>query len=410
MTSIYVLYGHNSRNAYFPTGIKVTPDQWRDDQNKPVNSKHPDFNKLNLLAGKERAKIQQVVVNLQLKEIEPTIVAVRDALYESKPDMDIAQLNLVALLDIHIEDHCKKKKGYALNTIKNYRTTYRRLKEYTDKQYKGVLRPSQITMKFYNDFVQHLRQDKGMGDNGVGGIIKLLIAFLRIMADPDLGYGMEFPVNLTKFTVPHEEREVIYLDQDELAALEQCDFEKELSKEPESKYTVQHLDETRDLFVFACYSGLRISDLMRIGKQHNIEGDVIRMKAHKTGKALAVPILPPVRAILEKYNYILPRMLEQTYNKQIKICCRLTGIDAPIEQQTRKDGQKIYSKVPKWELISSHRAISTFCTHALERGVPANQIAKIVGKTVKTLLSRYIGTSKEGPTLRAMFKAYGYDR
>jgi len=45
----------------------------------------------------------------------------------------------------------------------------------------------------------------------------------------------------------------------------------------------------------------------------------------------------------------------------------------------------------------------------MERGVPANQIAEVTGKTVKVLLDRYIGTSSEGATLRAMFKAYGYE-
>jgi len=248
-----------------------------------------------------------------------------------------------------------------------------------------------------------------MGDNGVGGIIKLLKAFLRIMADPDEGYGMEFPVNLTKFTVPHEERDPVYLTQEELATLEKCDFEKELAKEPESKYTVQHLDQTRDLFVFVCYSGLRISDLQRVGKQHNIEGNVIRLRSHKTGKPVMVPILPPNRTILEKYSYQLPRFTEREYNRRIKIACRLAGIDAPIEQQTRKDGQKIYTKVPKWQEISSHNAIYTFCTHAMERGVPPNQIAQVTGKTVKVLLDRYIGKSSEERTIKAMYKAYGFD-
>jgi len=45
----------------------------------------------------------------------------------------------------------------------------------------------------------------------------------------------------------------------------------------------------------------------------------------------------------------------------------------------------------------------------MEKGVPPNQIAQVTGKTVKILLKRYIGKSEEGPTLRAMFKAYGFD-
>jgi len=55
------------------------------------------------------------------------------------------------------------------------------------------------------------------------------------------------------------------------------------------------------------------------------------------------------------------------------------------------------------------QSIYTFCTHAMEKGVPPNQISQVTGKTVKVLLDRYIGTSSEGATLIAMYKAYGYD-
>ncbi len=133
------------------------------------------------------------------------------------------------------------------------------------------------------------------------------------------------------------------------------------------------------------------------------------MVAAKTGKPVRVPILPPVRAILEKYSYQLPRFIEQKYNYRIKVACRLAGIDAPIEQQTRKEGQKVYTKVPKWQEISSHNAVSTFCTQAMEKGVPANQIAEVTGKTVKVLLKRYIGKSSEDATIKAIYKAYGFD-
>ncbi len=254
LSVVYILYSHKSKNGYFSTGVKVKPDQFQgyDNPDKPITEITPNWRKLNQQAQNKKARIIQALSKLDDKGIDPTIEAVRDALQGTKPDVDPTQLNLVALLDTHINEDCTKKKRFALNTIMNYRVCYHRLKEYTDKQYKGVLRPPQVTMKFYNDFVEWLRTSEGINDNSIGSHIKNLKAFLRVMADPDEGYGIKFSVNLTKFEVLHEEKEVIYLTQEELTALEQCDFEKELSKEPETRYTAQHLDQhVTFLFLYA---------------------------------------------------------------------------------------------------------------------------------------------------------------
>jgi len=150
LSVIYVLYSHDSRNAYFSTGAKVKPEQFQGytDPDNPITEKTPNWRKLKLQCQQKKAAITQALITLADKGIDPTIEAVRDALQDSKPDVDPTQLNLVALLDTHINEYCTKKKRFALNTIKNYRVCYHRLKEYTDKQYKGVLRPPQVTMKF----------------------------------------------------------------------------------------------------------------------------------------------------------------------------------------------------------------------------------------------------------------------
>jgi len=66
--------------------------------------------------------------------------------------------------------------------------------------------------------------------------------------------------------------------------------------------------------------------------------------------------------------------------------------DWPVLISWLKNGyslqQKSVLKRPKHELITSHRAISTFITHAVENKVPLNIISSITGKTTKIILSR----------------------
>ncbi len=402
---IYVQYSHNSKNAYFSTGVKIKPDQYQGDSNqdKPVKDKTPNAKKLNLKAQSIKADITQALLSLSNDGVEPTVQAVRNELNKPEEKADTNEVNLLQLFETFIVDYRPKGKKPAANTIKNYKVCQHRLKEYSGGQ---PLRPPQITMKFYDSFVDWLGTNVEMNENSIGAIIKNLVVFLKWLEDPDNGYGIIFPVDLRKFKVLYEEREVIYLTQEELESLEGYSF---VSNDKKLPYSPTQLEEARDLFVFVCYTGLRVSDLMRVGKQHNIEGDVIRMKAHKTGKPVAVPILPPVRSILEKYNYNLPRIVEQTYNKRIKVACQLAGIDSPVETMVTKQGMKTYPKVPKWQVISSHRAIATFCTHAMERGVPVKQIAEVTGKTIKVLLRRYIGSSTEDTAIRTMYKAYGFE-
>ncbi|GHT34516.1 hypothetical protein AGMMS49574_22090 [Bacteroidia bacterium] len=66
------------------------------------------------------------------------------------------------------------------------------------------------------------------------------------------------------------------------------------------------LDFTKDMFVFACFTGISYVDLYNL-KHDNIQTqeDGSRMlifKRHKTGVNSCVPLLPILQAILEKYR------------------------------------------------------------------------------------------------------------
>lgn len=77
-----------------------------------------------------------------------------------------------------------------------------------------------------------------------------------------------------------------------------------------------------------------------------------------------------------------------------------------VEIQFKKKGLKTYSKVEKWKLLSSHRAVATFITHCGERGISAKTVSEITGKTVKVILDHYYGTNEDF-IIKQMHRAFG---
>lgn len=121
------------------------------------------------------------------------------------------------------------------------------------------------------------------------------------------------------------------------------------------------LVRVRDLFIFSCYSGLAFSDLMdfRPGKLER-EGDETYLYGHriKTGKEYIVLILPKAQAILEKYDYDLPKYTNQYYNKRLKELAEESGVEQDL---------------------SAHWGRITFGFLALNEGVRIEVVSKALG-------------------------------
>ena len=91
-------------------------------------------------------------------------------------------------------------------------------------------------------------------------------------------------------------------------------MEKDLSKRP-------RWERTRDLFIVGCYTGLRFSDWHKISKDNIEEEDgeeLLEILTQKTKQLVMIPILPELQTILKKYDYVLPRVCPQEFNRTIK--------------------------------------------------------------------------------------------
>jgi site-specific recombinase XerD len=130
----------------------------------------------------------------------------------------------------------------------------------------------------------------------------------------------------------------------------------------------------RDIFVFACYTGLSFSDIAKLSRVHLKQGadgkEWIIIDRSKTNNRCRIPILPKAKEILKKYeNYpktaykdvLLPVLTNQKMNSYLKELGDICSIN---------------------KSITMHIARHTFATSVtLGNGVPIETVSKILGHT-----------------------------
>ncbi len=77
------------------------------------------------------------------------------------------------------------------------------------------------------------------------------------------------------------------------------------------------LDRVRDLFTFACVTGLRISDIGNLTKA-NIKNGFIYLNIIKSSQNSGIPLTKHALKILGKYEFKFPKIFGQKVNDYLK--------------------------------------------------------------------------------------------
>lgn len=129
------------------------------------------------------------------------------------------------------------------------------------------------------------------------------------------------------------------------------------------------LSVQRDIFVFQCFVGCRVGDLMTFTNDF-IKNGMLEYTPHKTkdkgsqSKQVRVPLTAEAIAILDKYKNVdkdgrvLPFISPQKYNQAIKEVFKAAGVTRMVEVRHPISGE--IEKRPINEIASSHLARRTF--------------------------------------------------
>lgn len=193
-------------------------------------------------------------------------------------------------------------------------------------------------------------------------------------------------------TISKQELETI----EGLPALGKFMVEKQREKKTIRKYFID-LDLVRDIFVFACRTGQRISDIKRF-QAIQVVGDVwtfTQRKGNRTKiKSIRIPLdgfITNALLILRKYNYSLPKVSEADINLGIKEIAKRAGITEAFYIERWAGNKKIQIPGFKYEFLSSHTGKKSFITILAGLGVPLKNISDFTGTSIRTIEKHYLG-------------------
>ncbi len=141
----------------------------------------------------------------------------------------------------------------------------------------------------------------------------------------------------------------------------------------------------RDIFVFQCLIGCRVSDLLKLTRRNLIAGAIEyipRKTKDERPTTVRVPLNSIAKEIVNRYEdkdraALLPFISAQQYNSAIKEVFTLAGLNRMVtvmDPQSRQEVQK-----PLNEIASSHLARRTFVGKLYKQVKDPNLIAKLSG-------------------------------
>ena len=189
--------------------------------------------------------------------------------------------------------------------------------------------------------------------------------------------------------------DAIYLTEEEIERIYKLNISKLMDEgEIDRKSTIER---TRDLFIIACWTGLRRSDINRLEKAtFNLKDKTITTTAEKTKRPVIIPMHPMVMAIWKKYNGRFPHLGDKgKTNNHLRECARHAGIDDEVRIVENRAGKATTLIYKKYQLVGMHTGRRSFATNMYKRRFPTIAIMRLTGHTTEANFLKYIKVTPE---------------
>ena len=252
------------------------------------------------------------------------------------------------------------------NSLASYRQTRARLQQFIQAKYKvSDLAFSQLTEDFIKQFEQYVIGEVGLKQSTCYNMIVLIKKVCKLAYREGAADSLLFDnVHVDK----GDNRLPKALDKDALDKLKALRFDG----------LDGDMETSRDVFLFACYTGAAYCDLMALNREHLVRDDEgnlwLKFSRQKTGVLCRVKLLPEALRLLEQLHSdaretLLPYMNYATYLSCLKAISLRVGLSLPI---------------------TTHTARHTFATLiTLEQGVPIETVSKMLGHSTVRMTERY---------------------
>ncbi len=393
-TLIIAKFRYDGRKIFvYSTRQKIEPKFWNDTKMRPKKDRRfPQYEELNFYLNKIEDHILNAYRKFKNEGISPTGKQLKHEMdiltkkIEPEEDSKAKKITFFKYFESFIEE---RSKTYKEQTVKSYKVVFNRLKEYAAKNRKPNF--EDITLDFYNNYLTFLySKPYSFSKNTVNKHIRVIKTVLNEATEKGINTNLTF--RSKSFKKPIHDTDHIYLNEDELTHLYNIDFS-----------SLPKIERVRDLFIVACYTGLRFSDFTNI-KQENIKVidgvEVIQITTIKTDESVTIPLHPFVKAIFAKYKDVNENSLPKTYSNQkmneyLKEMANWADFNEKVLFSISKGGKRCDIIKHKWELVTTHTARRSFATNAFKAGVPAISLKQITGHKTESAFLTYIKVTDE---------------
>jgi integrase len=388
-TLIYfrVYFKDLNKSFIYSTGEKITPEYWDFKNHKPLNlssnksdseirrNTYTQLTRYSDLFNKLESRYKIVGEKLTIDRLKAEFD--QEFKRQSRGTNDFFRI-----YDLFLKSKEEDRTSLAnsLSTIKRYVYNKKLLEDF-EKQSKKTIRFTNINKEFYNSFVAFCIDHKKHSTNTLSRNVGLLKTFLNWAVYNHFTYNLDFK----KF--PSIQR---FITTEVALTIEQVQFIYDFDLTNEKR-----LEKVRDLFVFGCVTGMRYSNYSEVRKM-DIEDNFIRVIDFKDkSKKLSIPLNKFSTEILEKYEYQLPKISNQKFNKYLKELFRIMDFQNEVKK-SMKYGNEVIDSIDKfYERISSHTARRSFITIMKNKNVPDKVIMSFTGHKSISVFNDYYRPNEE---------------
>lgn len=353
---LYIYDSISRKKIYISTGIEVTAKQFKQDKGeRGYIVQHPNKIAKNGQLDKIFRDIEAFAISDKCKTLDD----VKNWNVKTEDTMSV-----ISFMEAEL-----KRKNPAYQTMVQHNTLIKRLKQFGKiKTFKDFTYENIVAFDDFLKIVPEGADREALGDVTARKRHSMLNTYIKEAVNR--GYCSYNPYGT--FTPKRgKSKDPVFLDEKELEALKTYDLK--------SKVEGDRLLRVRDLFIFQCYTGLAYVDLKAFTKEEIFEIDgqkVIRSNRQKTEQGYISVLLPDAIEILERYDYKLPIISNQKYNDYLKLLPIYV-----IDEDTKK--QIITKK------LTSHVARHTCGTYLINKGVPIETVARILGHSNTKMTRHY---------------------
>ena len=344
------------------------------------------YSDINAIINSYESFIHEYFTKCTNERREPILKELRDRFnYKFKQTQNQKCSEFFLLFDEFIKEQSGVK-GWGEAMIE----TFKRLKDRLRK-FRPTLTFMDLTIKTMEEFKLDLAES--MYNDSILKRLSYLKTFVKWAKQKKYTVNEEFFLYQPK--LPKAQKAVRYLEIEELDKIYNLELESGSA-----------LDQTRDMFIFQCYTALRYCDIKQLKKhqvyQANDGSYIINLLTEKDNDNIQFKLADRAREIFLKYsqniydhNAMFPVLSNQKYNEHLKELGKLAGLKGEWIDYEFRLQEKIEVRIPK-EDLASHTARRTFVVTAYNEGVPLDLIMLITSHSDVKAMKPYLKGNLKG--------------